>query len=99
MGLDGKGYQQATHGAGLQALCASVTTGGPGPGVSALVPKRDHDARLELVIDYQSSFTANTASLPAAARAASQAVTVPATTTARHSASSLSQGSIKSMVQ
>src|SRR3989338_2163828 len=41
---------------------------------------------------YQSSLTASTASLPAAARPASQAVTVPARMTAAQSASSSAQG-------
>ena len=48
---------------------------------------------------YQSSFTASASSRPIAARAASQAVTVPAAITAAQSAASRSQGSSRSMVQ
>ena len=48
---------------------------------------------------YQSSFTAITASFPAAARPASHAVTVPDTTTAAHSASNLPPGTARSIVQ
>ena len=49
--------------------------------------------------DYQSSFTAITASLPAAARPASHAVTVPDTTTAAHSAHKRGAGMFISIVQ
>ena len=49
--------------------------------------------------DYQSSFTAITASLPAAARPASHAVTVPDTTTAAHSAHKRAAGTFISIVQ
>jgi hypothetical protein len=48
---------------------------------------------------HQSSFTASTASRPAAARPDSQAVTVPAATTAAHRASRRAQGAARSMVQ
>ena len=48
---------------------------------------------------YQSSFTAITASLPAAARPANQAVTVPDTITAAHNPSNLPPGTAKSIVQ
>src|SRR3990167_8929742 len=55
--------------------------------------------RIRMSWIYQSSLTASTASLPAAARPASQAVNVPASITAAHKASRRSQGSIRSMVQ
>ena len=48
---------------------------------------------------HQSSFTAITASLPAAARPASHAVTVPDTTTAAHSAHKRGAGMFISIVQ
>ena len=48
---------------------------------------------------YQSSFTAMTASRPAAARPASHAVTVPASTTAAASAPSRPTGTRSSIVQ
>jgi hypothetical protein len=48
---------------------------------------------------HQSSFTASTASRPAAARPASHAVTVPAATTAAHSAINRSHGTSRSIVQ
>ena len=48
---------------------------------------------------YQSSFTAITASRPAAARPASHAVTVPDATTATHKPSSRPAGRLRSMVQ
>src|SRR3990167_8415110 len=48
--------------------------------------------RIRMSWIYQSSLTASTASLPAAARPASQAVTVPARMTAAQSASSSAQG-------
>ena len=55
--------------------------------------------RLKIASRYQSYLTANTASRPAAARPASQAVAVPASTTAPHSAASRAQGTCRSMVQ
>ena len=67
--------------------------------ISVALSRTVEAALLAVFCSYQSSFTAITASLPAAARPASHAVTVPDTTTAAHSAHKRGAGMFISIVQ